>query len=86
MCGKLCAMFRYSSISQSIMQNTYMTGDQREIIEEIRPIEILVFMFHLEYHRGDCSLQIIHSHYDGLQGRIHLFLFSLHRVTLFQTI
>lgn len=64
-----------------------MARNKSEIVKEIRPIQGLVFVFHLEYHRGDRGLQIVHTHYYGLQGRVQLFLLPLHRticITLYR--
>lgn len=61
-------------------RDTYVARNKGEIVEKIRPIQGLVFVLHLEYHRGDRVLQVVHSHYYGLQGRVQLLLLPLHRV------
>lgn len=56
-----------------------MTGDEGEVVEEVRPVDRLVLGLQLLDHEANRLLQVVQAQLERLQQRVAHFLFALHR-------
>lgn len=65
-------------LEATLLCQTYMARDQREIIEKRRPIDGLMLGFQLEDERSDGTLDVHQAIEHRIDGCVHLFLLALH--------